>query len=130
MADEVRSFTVSIPAGTLATAPQVSDLAMPARIVREVRVRIPPGPAGTVGFALAASGVPIIPWNAGQWLVGNDELVTLPLANQITSGAWQLRAYNTGVYAHSLYVTFLLDLVQLAAGATIGLVPLDLNPPS
>lgn len=130
MAQEVRSFTVSIPAGTLSTAPQVTDLSMPARLVREVRVRIPPGPAGTVGFALAASGVAVVPWNAGQWLVGNDETIVLPLADQITSGAWQLRAYNVGVFAHTLYVTFLLDIPQLQPGATIGLLPLDLSPSS
>lgn len=130
MADEVRTFTVSIPAGTLSTAPQVTDLTMPARIVTEVRVRVPPGPAGTVGFALAAAGVSIIPWNAGAWLVANDETVTLPLANQLTSGAWQLRAYNVGVFAHALYVTFLLDLPQLRGGATVSLVPLDLSAPT
>lgn len=112
MADEVRTFAVTVAAGTPSTAPQVTDLAMPARTVREVRVRVPPGPAGTVGFALASSGVQVVPWNTGGWLVANDETMAFPLAGQIDSGAWQLMAYNLGVFAHTLYVTFLLDLVQ------------------
>lgn len=119
MAAEVRTFAVSVPAGTSQAAPQVTALTMPARVVRSVRFRIPPGPAGVLGFALAAAGVSVVPWNAGAWLVGDNEVIDWPLEGQITSGAWQLRAYNSGVYAHTVYVSFLLDLPQRVTSATL-----------
>lgn len=114
MPSEVRSFAVSVPAGTPASAPQITPLAMPARIVREIRVRVPPGPRGEVGWALGAAGVPVLPWNAGAWIVADDESIDWPVAGQIESGAWELRAYNTGAFAHTIYVTFLLDVVAAA----------------
>lgn len=112
MADEIRSYAVTITAGTPIAAPQVTNLPMPARIPIRVRVRIPPGPSGVVGWAIGAAGVQVLPWNVGQWIVGNDEAIEWDLSGQISSGAWQLRAYNLGVYDHTLYVTFSLDLPQ------------------
>lgn len=118
MAYELRQFTATIPAGTPQAAPVTISLAMPARIVRRVRARIPPGPAGLMGWALASSGVPIIPWNAGAWIVAEDEELTWDLSGQIESGAWQLLGYNTGVYAHSVYLVFEVDPPQLVAAGT------------
>lgn len=109
MAREVRNYAVTIPAGTAIAAPLATDLPMPARIARSVRVRIPPGPSGQVGWALASSGVAILPWGPGQWIVGDNEVIEWPLDGQLDSGAWQLIGYNLGVYAHTLYVTFQLD---------------------
>lgn len=119
MATEVRSFAVSIPAGTLSTAPQVSALTMPPRIVTSIRVRVPPGPRGLMGWAISASGTVILPWNAGAWMVQDDEVTDWPLEGQIMSGAWQLTAYNTGVYAHSVYLTFSLEPIGSRAGLTL-----------
>ena len=122
MAQEVRNFAVTIPAGTALAAPQVTDLAMPARIPRSVRVRVPPGPAGEVGWALGSAGERVLPWGPGEWIVANDEAIDWPLEGQITSGAWQLQAYNTGAYDHTLYVTFQLDPAA-SPGEVAGLRP-------
>lgn len=126
MAREVRTYAVAIPAGTLEADPYVADLDMPARDVVGVRVRIPPGPAGLVGWALGSAGVRVIPWGEGQWIVADDEVIEWPLAGQIQSGAWQLQGYNLGVYDHTVYVTFLLDPPGARAGATL-LSPLELE---
>ena len=117
MAREVRQFQVTVATGTTATNPQKTDLSMPARIVRRVTVRVPPGPRGNVGFQLGSGGQPFIPYNPGQWVVADDATIPLDLAGAIDSGAWQLIAYNTGTYTHDLFVTFELDLVQ-EVGAT------------
>lgn len=112
MPAEVRTFTVTTPAGTLVAAPLITALTMPARTVRHVRVRIPPGPNGQLGFALGMAGVPVIPTNVGQWIVGNDEVIEWDVDGAPNSGAWQLITYNLGANVHTLYVTFSLDLVQ------------------
>lgn len=126
MAREVRTFAVTIPAGTLKASPLVEDLDMPARLVLGVRVRVPPGPSGLVGWALGAAGVPILPWGPDEWIVADDEVIEWPLAGQIESGAWQLHGYNLGVYDHTVYVTFMLDTPN-AAGAGALLQPLNLE---
>ncbi len=110
MATEVRNFAVTVPAGTLVAVPQITALTMPARIPRSVRVRVPPGPSGVVGWALGAAGVRVLPWGAAQWIVADNEWIEWPLDNQIRSGAWELHAYNVGSYNHTLYVTFQLDM--------------------
>lgn len=119
MADEVRAFQVTIPHGTASSSPQTTDLSMPSRIVRSIRVRIPPGPRGNVGFAISVAGTAILPWNAGEWIIGDDEVIDWPLARQITSGAWQLMGYNDGIFDHTLYVQFLLDLLGTTAAAGV-----------
>lgn len=110
MAQDVYSFRVTVPAGTPVATPQTTNLGMPPRTVTEVRVRVPPGPRGEVGFALGSAQQPVIPYDAGQWFVTDDEDVRLPLDVPISSGAWQLFAYNTGQYPHTLFVTFLCNL--------------------
>lgn len=128
MATEYRAFSVTVPAGTPQATPAVTDLPMPARIVRSVRLRFPPGPQSTVGVALGAAGVQVIPYNAGGWVIGNDEVIDWPLDGQIDSGAWQLFGYNLGSYAHTIYLAFALDLVPSTPGAaTLGL-PLTITP--
>lgn len=112
MTSEYRNFEVVVAIGTTRAAPQVDALAMPARIVRSVRIRIPPGPNGAVGFALGSANQRVIPWNANSWFVGNDEVIELPLTGQIDSGAWQMQSYNTGTLPHTLYVTFTLDPIH------------------
>ena len=123
---EVRTFTVSTPAGTAIATPLVTALAMPARIVERVRLRVPPGPLGNLGVALGLAGVQVIPWNVGEWLVMDDETLDWPLEGQPTSGAWQLRTYNVGKYPHLVYVTFLLRPPQTVGGPAF-LSPLNLN---
>jgi hypothetical protein len=127
MAQEIRQFQVTTPAGRLITNPLVTDLTMPARRVESIRIRIPPGPSGQLGFALGSAGQRVIPWNANGWFVGDDEIINLPLADQIDSGAWQLQSYNTGSQPHTLLVTFYLNTIQDAAAAAMPL-PLDITP--
>ena len=111
MAREVQRFPVTIPAGTLKSAPVQINLAMPARIVEEVEIVVPPGPRGEVGFQLGTSGSQIIPITPGQFVVTDDEVIHWPLEGQIDSGAWQMIAYNTGAFNHTLEVRFLCQLV-------------------
>lgn len=127
MAREVRNFAVLVPAGTAIAAPLIRALTMPARIVRSVRFRLPPGPSGSVGFALVSTGAQIIPWEPGTWLVMDDESVEWPLEGQMETGAWQLRAYNVGRWDHTIYVTFLLDPLPSVANGQMLAQPLTLE---
>lgn len=117
MAREVHEFPVSIPAGTPITAPLTFNLPMPPRIIDEVQVQVPPGPRGEVGFAIGQAGVPIFPFESGAYVVTDNELVSWPLEDANTSGAWQIIAYNSGAFNHTLYVRFFARLPDAAATA-------------
>lgn len=123
MAREVRRYSVTIPAGTPASAPYVADLVMPARVVRQIMWRVPPGPRGLMGFQIASSGVQVIPWNTGEWIVADDESDIMPLDGQITSGAWQAIGYNTGRYGHAVYLRFLLDPPDRVGSVVVPSIP-------
>jgi len=125
MASEVRNFAPQIPAGTAIAAPVTISLAMPPRIVTKIRWRVPEGAFGQMGFRVAMSGVSIIPWNAGQWIIANDEWDEITLDNYPTSGAWQLIGYNLGIYPHTVYLKFELQTVSVAASAP-ALAPLHI----
>lgn len=115
MAEQVRSYTLTIPAGTTANAPAVLDLKLPPIIVDAIQVIVPPGPSGVVGWAVLNSGVRLIPYASDLWIVTAGESISWPLSDQITSGSWQVTGYNTGSFDHSIYFRFLLSLVGDAA---------------
>lgn len=114
MAQEIRAAQATIPAGTPLAAPVTVSVAFPDRIVRSVRWRVPPGPGGLMGWQLTSDGVPVIPAVPGTWIVADDESDDWPLDGYPTAGNWQVTGYNTGVYPHTVYLTFLLDLITPA----------------
>ena len=112
MAREFQRFAVTIASGTLASAPLVQNVTMPPRIVRKIEVIVPPGPRGEVGFQLGFSGKQLIPYTVGQFIVTDDEKKEWDLEGFPDSGAWQVIAYNTGSFNHTLEFIFHLDLVD------------------
>jgi len=130
MAVEIRAFDVTVPVGTAIATPLVANLTLPTRIVRQIDIRIPPGPRGEVGFAIGAAGVRVLPINPNAWIVGDNETIVWPLERQIESGAWQVQMYNTGAYAHTLEFRFQLDTVtgpNGEAAPTPGITVAQLN---
>lgn len=116
MATEVRSFAVTIPAGTPQSAPHVQNTPFPSMTVSRISVRIPPGPLGTVGFMVTMNGEAVIPINGAEWIVANDERITWDLADLPNSGQWQVTAYNTGAFSHTINIDY--EVAALAAAGT------------
>jgi hypothetical protein len=77
--------------------------------VEFIEITMPPGLNGVVGFRLASNGAQMIPAVNGSWFIGSGQVKKWDLTNQITTGSWQLIAYNTGIYAHMLLIDFGLD---------------------
>lgn len=122
MASEIRTFAVTIPAGTPIAAPSVQPVVFPPRIVTAIRWKVPPGPGGLMGWALTVAGHPVIPIQQGAYFVTDAESDTWTLENYPDQGQWQLTGYNTDIYDHTVYLTFLLDLAS-AAAATPDQIP-------
>jgi hypothetical protein len=120
MAYEIKDFTITIPAGTAKSAGFTSSMAFDPRIVTQINVRVPPGPRGEVGFKIGSGGLQILPAAPGDYIVTDNEDLQYPLDDTITSGAWQLLGYNTGVYDHTLRVYFFCDLIPITPAASSG----------
>lgn len=129
---EVRAQEITIPAGTAQLSPQVSDISFPSRVVAWVEIVFPPGPRGQVGVALTMNGNAVIPLIAGTWLVMDNYTEHLDVQGYPDSGAWELTAYNTGQYDHTIYLRWGLNylgspappmLTPIAASQLTGVVP-------
>lgn len=103
---EVRTFVATCPVGVTSAAPLVIDLPMPDRTILHIRIRVPPGPNGELGFAVGSQATGILPSPENPWFIANDEVYEYSLADLPDSGNWQCIMYNTGQYPHSVYVTF------------------------
>jgi hypothetical protein len=110
VAQEIREFAVLIPAGTPKSAPLTVSIAFPERKVTAITWRVPPGPSGLMGWALTSAGTPVIPIQQHTYIVTDNQTDTWYLDGYLDSGNWQVTAYNTGLYDHTVYLTFLLDL--------------------
>lgn len=130
MAQDVFTFSALLPVGTSPTNLTVVALTIPPRIVTQLQVRVPPGPNGEVGFAIGAAGQPVIPFNAGAFIVTDNELIDWPIRDGITSGAWQLFGYNTGFYPHTLQVRLLCDLLPDGGSSAAQVLPLSQLTPA
>ena len=112
MAREIRKYTVTVPAGTAIASPATTSIAFPVRVVRSVDWRIPPGAQGVMGWQLAMGGVQVVPFGSDTWVVDDGTAGAFALDGYPDSGAWQVIGYNTGTFAHSIFLTFHLDLVE------------------
>lgn len=115
MAKEIYQFAVLTPAGTAKADPITTKLTIPARVVQEIQVKVPPGPRGELGWQIAFSSVPVIPKGAGTFIVTDNEDISWVVEDMPDQGDWQVISYNTGHFDHTIYVRF---LVTTTAGQT------------
>lgn len=125
MSDRLEWFNVTVPAGTLKANAITTSLAFAQGNVVEIDVKIPPGPAGNVGFFIRAGGTQYIPRTRGTFIMPDDDYFTWPLANAINSGSWSITAFNTDIYDHLIQVGFqvneLIFAPDISTSAPIGL---------
>jgi hypothetical protein len=123
MAVEVREFPAVVPAGTLASAPQTTPMKFPVRTVQAIEVEVPPGPRGEVGFRIGAAGVQLIPYELGKWVITDGRAIRWALERQHESGSWELVAYNTGTFDHTIVVRFEVGLATGVAQDATSPIP-------
>lgn len=104
MAQRIEIKTVTVPALTTKTSPQSTPLGWREGYPVWVELRIPPGPSGLVGIALAHSGRKIIPKDESEWLISDSEVVSWALEDYPYNPNWRLLAYNDDIYDHAVQV--------------------------
>ena len=116
MATSVTELVATVPAGTIPPDFAVIELTIESSSVDAVRWRVPPGPRGNMGWALAMGGVQVIPDDAGSFIIADDEYDTWQIEGLPDSGAWQLIGYNTGTFDHSVYLGFFTTPITQSGG--------------
>ena len=105
MSDLLYTWQLLVTAGTPSATPATTSLLVPASVVEVIEIMVPPGPHGTLGWQLWYGGGQLFPYNAGTWLVADDDTIKYVPAISYDGGAWSLKAYNSGTYDHTLYIT-------------------------
>lgn len=126
MADRIEPFAITVPAGTLSTAHAEFPLSFNDGRVDRLEIRIPPGPSGLVGFRIAHSGQQVIPYTGAEWIIGDNEPLDWDMDNYPTGGAWELWAYNTDIYDHTLYLRF--HVTEIPGQAVTPVAPIPIEP--
>lgn len=124
MASRIETFDVTIPASTPIATPQTTALNFNDGIIERLEILIPPGPSGLVGFRILHSGTTVIPYAYANFIIADNEVLKWDLENYPTGSAWSIQAYNTDVYAHTLYLRFFVIETQRYAFTAVTPIPI------
>ncbi len=108
-ANTFRTVEFTVPAGTPKNAPASQLLFDTRATIVSLSVKVPPGPAGRLGFRFDHSNEQVIPKVAGTWIVADDEVVPIDLDDMSPWPDWRIKGYNLGSYDHTLFVRLRLD---------------------
>ena len=102
----IKRFDVTIPAGTLKIAPLAVATRFEDNQVERIEWLFPTGCQGQVGIQIGSRSVPVIPDNPALFFVRSGDSSGFDLDGMHTTGDWSVIGYNTGVFAHTIQVTF------------------------
>lgn len=109
MASRVEQFEITTPAGTTQAAPQVTALTFLEGVVQRLELTIPGGHVGLTGLAFFHSSIQVIPFAAGTFIRGDDQVMGWDLARYPTGSKWSVRTFNTDFYPHTHYLRLLIE---------------------
>lgn len=98
--ERVRAVVVTTPAGTTAAAPQQTVWTVGRGVLGHVDIVIPDGHVGLTGLALMWGGRQILPYEGGEWIIGNADEIQVVLDLEVNVTVTVL-TYNTDVFPHS-----------------------------
>jgi hypothetical protein len=100
------SFPVTIPAGTPKAAPLVTLTRFEQNTVDRIEWVFPDGCNGQVGIQIGARAIPIIPNDKTQFFIRSGSAQGVDVEGLHNTGDWSVIGYNTGVFPHTVDVTF------------------------
>jgi hypothetical protein len=98
----IEPLTVTTPANTPASSPQVTAFDIGTVSVLTVTLVVPPGHKGLTGWRLEWQGTTLVPWDDPTgWVVVDDHRLEWPL-DIVVTGPVTVRTYNVDVrYPHT-----------------------------
>jgi hypothetical protein len=102
----VYNWDVTIPAGTLPSAPAVIPTQFEPNAVDSIHWLFPNGCNGLVGVQIGTRTIPVIPYGGQSWIIRSGDSSGFDLSEMHTTGDWSLIGYNTGNYPHTVHLTY------------------------
>jgi hypothetical protein len=102
----VYQFPVTIPAGTTQAVPLVTATTFEPNVVEHIAWLFPAGCNGLVGIRIGARNVPVLPSGRANWFTRSGDSNDLAVTDMPVTGDWSVIGYNTGVFPHTVHVTF------------------------
>ena len=101
-------YFVTVPRGTIRTAPARKEIALPEGVIVGVRVRFPPGSRGEVFTAVFQGTSKMWPRGESNWAWGDDEPIEMSEhVRNITGWPWTLEGYAPLTsYDHTVWWDF------------------------
>jgi hypothetical protein len=109
-ANRVYPLTVTVPAGTLASAPLSVPFVTEDNVIVSIEIEVPPGHNGLTGIRVMKGDVQLIPWGANSWITANDYVHTFPVNDYVPTSDVKVQAYNTGTYPHNFFLRMTMTL--------------------
>jgi len=103
------THALTIPANTSKAAPVRETENVTFGILAQVQIQIPPGPAGLAGVRVYRWSHQIVPASPDLWLVGDDDIFTLPERVELHEAPLELlcEGYNEDdLYEHTIILHF------------------------
>jgi hypothetical protein len=122
VADRIEPFAIAIPALTAIATPLVTATPFSDGVVAHITITVPPGPSGFVGFRFTHNGGPVIPYTGAGWIIADDRIIEWDVANMPTADGWEVTAYNTDIYLHTIYVEYLINEIAIPAAPRVALL--------
>jgi hypothetical protein len=102
--DRLYQTSVTTPPGTTPAAPQSTPFPLEDANLETVTILIPDGHAGLTGIRVMMANQEIIPWSNSDWLVSNNEVITVTVNSQVTITGLVIETYNLDAFSHSHWV--------------------------
>jgi hypothetical protein len=123
----IYQIEVTVPAGTLSSAPQVTPWFTEDAIIGDIELLIPSGPNGSTGIRVMKGDVQLIPWGEPGWLIGNDYNRSFPIGGYLPTSDVSIQTYNDGQYDHTFYLRMSVTTDTSAQTATTPVADLTIE---
>ena len=117
----VRTYqtSITVPAGTLSTAPMKQAWLTEDNVVQWIELEIPPGHNGFTGIRVMKGDTQLMPWGVGTWVTANNYVNRFDVDDYVPTNDVSIEAYNTGAYPHTFYLR--MAITDLADTSTTNL---------
>lgn len=111
MSDAILGFDLALPAGNNSKSVTKFETPLGLANVSQLMCVVPAGCAGLVGFQFWLGGSPVYPRDGTSFFIFDDFTLIIPVTNQVTTGQWEVRAYNQDFFPHTLHMYYQYDYV-------------------
>lgn len=102
--DRVYQFAVTVPAGTLQSAPMAQNLTLENETVKDIELSVPNGHARLTGVRVQRQDLSLLPWGRNVWIIEDNYHRVFDSGITIRANDLTVYAYNEDIFPHTFYL--------------------------